>query len=103
LATTVRLAIAAGGCATRFALEADAPRTLLLVGATTALELTGAAAICCAFTATADLATACELTKLVCETAVTPPGAVLFTYLMFVLLTVVLFTVVLLIFVTWLL
>jgi len=74
-----------------------------LVGATTALELTGAAAICCAFTATADLATACELTKLVCETAVTPPGTVLFTYLMFVLLTVVLFTVVLLIFVTWLL
>jgi hypothetical protein len=79
-----------------------------LIGATTALELTGAAAICCAFTATADLATVCEPTKAVRETAVTPPGTVLFTYLifvlfMFVLLMFVLLMVVLLVFVTWLL
>jgi hypothetical protein len=74
-----------------------------LIGATTALELTGAAAICCAFTATADLATVCEPTKAVRETAVTPPGTVLFTYFIFVLLLFELLMVVLLMFVTWLL
>jgi hypothetical protein len=79
-----------------------------LIGTTIVLEVTGAAAICCAFTATGDLATGCELTKVVRETAVTPPGTVLFTYLMFVLLIfvllmVVLLMVVLLMFVTWLL
>jgi hypothetical protein len=68
-----------------------------------ALELTGAAAICCAFTATVDLATVCESTKVVRETAVTPPGTVLFTYFIFVLLLFVLLLFELLMFVTWLL
>ena len=75
------------------ALAAEAPRTLFLVGAATALGLTRAEATCCALTATAALATGCALVKALWGTAVTAPGTVLLTYVMFVLLM----------FVTWLL
>jgi hypothetical protein len=66
--------------------EPEVPRTLFLVGATSALAVIGADAICCAFTTTTALATGWPPVKAVCGTAVTPPRAVLFTYVMFVLL-----------------
>ena len=87
-AMTWRLATAAGGAATRFAVAARAPSTLLFVGATAARETTGAEASCCAFTFTAALATGCALTKACCGTAVTAPETLRFTYV--TLLTVVL-------------
>jgi len=71
LAITWRLATAAGGAATRLAVAARAPRTLCCVGATATLALTGADAICWAFTATAARFTGCALVKACCGTAVT--------------------------------
>ena len=88
-ATTARLATAAGGATARPAVLACAPSTLLEVGATAALELTGMEATCFAFTATAARATGCALTKACCGTAVTAPATLRFAYVtlvMFVLL-----------------
>ena len=65
---------------------AEVPKTLFLVGATVALGLMGAEAISRAFTATAALDTGWALVKALCGTAVTPPGTVRLTYLMFALL-----------------
>ena len=79
LATTGRLATAAGGAATCPALLALAPSTLSRAGATAALELMGAEAISRMFTVTATLATGCALTKARCGTAVTAPATFLFT------------------------
>ena len=73
LAITCRLATAAGGAATRFAVAALAPSTLSRVGATATLELIGAEAIACALTTAAALPTGCALTKARCGTAVTAP------------------------------
>lgn len=56
-ATIVRSITLAGGCAARFPPPADGPRTLFLVGATSALRLTGADVISCGFTTTAPLPT----------------------------------------------
>ena len=86
MATTGRLAIAAGGRAAWLAVEAWIPRTLSLVGATATLAPTGADATCRTFTATAARATGCAPVKAACGTAVTPPGTVLLTYVMLVLL-----------------
>ena len=85
-ATTGRLATASGGLAIRLAVWAVSPRTLSRVGATTALGPTGAAVICFASTGTAARATGAELLNAACGTAVTAPGTVLFTYVMFVIL-----------------
>jgi hypothetical protein len=79
LAITCRFTTAAGGAATRFAVEALAPSTLSRVGATATLELIGAEAMSRAFTATAALPTGCALTKVRCGTAVTAPRTFLFT------------------------
>ena len=78
-ATTGRLTTASGGRATRLAVGADVPRTLSRLGATTALDTTGAAAICFSFTGTAALATGAELRNAFCGTAVTAPGTARFT------------------------
>jgi hypothetical protein len=75
LATTWRLATAAGGAATRLAVAARAPKTLCCVGVTATLALTGADAICWAFTATEARFTGCELAKACRGTAVTAPLA----------------------------
>jgi hypothetical protein len=64
---------------------AEVPKTLFLVGATSALRLVGADSISFWFTATTALPTGWAVVKVLCETAVTPPGTVLLTYLMFVL------------------
>jgi len=79
LATTARLATAAGGAATRFAVFACNPRTLLRFGATAARALTGADATSLALTATADRETDCPLVKACCGTAVTAPETFRFT------------------------
>jgi hypothetical protein len=65
------------------------------VGATATRALTDAAAICCAFTVTAALATGCALAKAPCGTAVTAPCTLLFAYVTFVIVVVLLMTVVL--------
>lgn len=77
-ATTCRFITAAGGAATWPAVEAFAPSTACGVGATATRAVTGADAICCAFTATATFATGCALANAVCGTAVTAPCTVLF-------------------------
>ena len=94
-ATTGRVATAAGGAATRFAVLARAPSTLFEVGASAALELIGAEARSFAFTATADRATGCALAKARCGTAVTAPETPLFTYVTFVMFVLLLTIVVL--------
>jgi hypothetical protein len=86
LATTERFAIAAAGRAARRSLWAEAPRTLLLVGATSALRLIGADPISRSFTATRAWRTGRAFTNVPRATVVTPPGAVLFAYRMFRLL-----------------
>jgi len=95
LATIARLATAAGGALTWFAVLACDPNTLLAVGATAALAFTGADAISLALTATAALATGCPLAKARCGTAVTAPETLLFAYVT-LLMTVVLLTMVVL-------
>jgi len=79
--------MAAGGCDTWLAVAAEAPSTLFLVGAATVLTAIGAAAICCAFIVTDAFATGCALVNARCGTAVTAPGTVLLTYVMFVTCT----------------
>jgi hypothetical protein len=100
LATTCRLAIAAGGAATRPALAALAPNTLAGVGATEARALTDMVAICCALTATDAFATGCALTNACCGTTITAPCTLLFAYVMFVMVVELLMMVVLYTFVT---
>jgi hypothetical protein len=75
-----RLATAAGGAATWFAVLACDPSTLFYVGATAARELIGADAISRALTATAARAIGCPLLKACCGTAVTAPETPRFTY-----------------------
>jgi hypothetical protein len=94
LATTCRLATAAGGAATRPAVAALAPKTLSLVGATATRALIGAAAISRALTATATFATGCALTNACCGTTITAPWTFRFAYVMFVTLVVLLMMVV---------
>jgi len=73
LATTWRLATAAGGAVTCPAVEALDPRTLSRVGATATLPLNGADAICCALTCTLACATGCALVNACCGTTITAP------------------------------
>jgi hypothetical protein len=94
-ATTTRLATAAGGAITRFAVLAWDPRTLLEVGATAALEFAGAEAISLALTLTAARATGCPLAKDCCGTAVTAPETFLFAYVTLLMVVVLLTMVVL--------
>ena len=79
MATTWRLASAAGGAATRPALLAFDPRTLSREGVMAALELKGAEATSRAFTATAALPTGWAVTKVRCGTAVIAPATCRFT------------------------
>ena len=78
-AMTCRLATAAGGAEARPAVFARAPITLLEVGATAALDVTGIEATSFVFTATAERATGCAVTNARCGTAVTAPETLRFT------------------------
>jgi len=78
--------MSADGWGTRPPLWAEVPRTLFLVGATSALRLMGADPISCSFTATTARPTGWAFENVLRGTAVTPPRADLFTYRMFVLL-----------------
>src|SRR5205814_2255301 len=77
-ATTARFITLTGG---RGAGRADRTAKLSGRGATGAvIELTGVAAIACGDTGTTAFDTGCDVTKVCCDTAVTAPGTVRFTY-----------------------
>ena len=85
MATTGRVNARADG-RTRLSRGVGVPKTLLLVGATSARRLMGAAVASCGFTATTARATGSEFAKVFRDTAVTPPRTDRFTYVTLVVL-----------------
>ena len=87
-ATTGRLNTLAGGCAVAISDVIGLPTTLSRCGATGAvIPATGAEAIACGRTVTAAFDTGCARTKASRDTAVTAPGTLRFTYVVFTTFT----------------